>query len=281
MLVESAIGDAYGAGFEYAEAEFVARHNTMRDYVQNPIHLGLRPGAYTDDTQMSVAVAEVLVAGGHWSRERLAEQFVLAYRRDERVGYSRRFQSFLDGAHTGAELLRRIDPVSDKSGAAMRAGPIGLLPDVDDVLDRARLQASITHDTPSGIEAAQAAALAVHYCHHELGPVAQLPEWVAGRLGPEWARPWQGKVGAKGWMSVRAAVTAVATGRGLTEILRTCVAFTGDVDTVGTIALAAASRSTEIAQDLPDALITGLENGRFGRDYLRELDTRLLAAFAR
>ncbi|WP_019930480.1 ADP-ribosylglycohydrolase family protein [Nocardia sp. BMG111209] len=280
MLVESAIGDAYGAGFEYAEPEFVARYNTMRDYVQHPTHPGIRPGAYTDDTQMSLAIAEVLVAGGEWSRERLAEQFVLAFRRDERVGYSRRFQAFLDTAYTGADLLRRVDPASDKSGAAMRAGPIGLLADVDDVLNHARVQASITHDTPLGIEAAQAAALAVHYCHHRLGPVAELPAWVAGRLGPEWARPWQGKVGAKGWMSVRAALTAVATGSGLTEILRTCVAFTGDVDTVGTIALCAASRSPEIAQDLPDALITGLENGAFGRDYLRELDTRLLETFA-
>jgi ADP-ribosylglycohydrolase len=44
----------------------------------------------------------------------------------------------------------------------------------------------------------------------------------------------------------------------LSELLKDCIAFTGDVDTVATIALAAASCSEEITQDLPAHLIENL-----------------------
>ncbi|MGV9614234.1 ADP-ribosylglycohydrolase family protein [Nocardia xishanensis] len=276
MLVESAVGDAYGAGFEYADPAFVAAHNTLRGYAQHPRHLGIRPGAYTDDTQMTLAIAELLVAGDPWTPLELANRFVAAFHRDPREGYAGRFYDFLRSVHDGAEFLRRIRPDSDKSGAAMRATPIGLLPTVDDVLHHAAVQAAVTHDTPAGIASAQAAALAVHYCHYELGPLAKLPQWVDSHVPNGWSRPWRGKVGSKGRMSVGAALTALSTSGTMSDLLRTCVAFTGDVDTVATIALAAAARSPEITQDLPAVLLANLENGTYGRDYLARLNGELL-----
>ena len=56
MLLELAIGDAYGAGFEYADIGIIRQHNTLARYVQHPRH-NIRPGAYTDDTQMTLAIA--------------------------------------------------------------------------------------------------------------------------------------------------------------------------------------------------------------------------------
>src|SRR5207245_2058467 len=85
----------------------------------------------------------------------------------------------------------------------------------------------------------------------------------------QWSAPWVGKVGSKGWMSVRAAATAVRRNKSLAALLQDCVAFTGDVDTVATIALAAASCSREYEHDLPPALVEGLENGAYGHDYAR------------
>ncbi|NUT48290.1 MAG: ADP-ribosylglycohydrolase family protein [Saccharothrix sp.] len=276
MLVELAIGDAYGAGFEYADPSFVARHNTLAGYVRHPRHHGVAPGAYTDDTQMALALAELRVSGAAWTPEAVAEAFVATFHRDPREGYARGFQAFLESVHTGAEFLARIRPHSDKSGAAMRAAPVGLLPTVADVLHHTDVQAKVTHDTPDGVSSARAAALAVHYCHHGLGPVAEVGSWVADRLGSgPWARPWRGEVGSKGVMSVRAALTALAAGGSLSSVLRACVAFTGDVDTVAAIAMAAASRSREIADDLPAALVDGLENGPFGRDHLARVDAQL------
>ncbi len=59
MLLELAIGDAYGAGFEYAD-EMIACNDLSR-YLKHPRH-NIQPGCYTDDTQMSIAIAETLVA---------------------------------------------------------------------------------------------------------------------------------------------------------------------------------------------------------------------------
>ncbi|MEU5694470.1 ADP-ribosylglycohydrolase family protein [Actinosynnema sp. NPDC020468] len=275
MLLELAVGDAYGAGFEYADPAFTAARNTLAGYVRHPSHEGLEPGRYTDDTQLTLALAELLAAGGPWCPEAIADSFVNAYRRDPRVGYARGFQGFLDTVDSGAEFLARIRPDSDKSGAAMRSAPVGLLPTVADVLHHSLVQARVTHDTPAGVASARAAALAVHYCHHGLGPVADVASWVAAVLDqPVWARPWRGKVGSKGEMSVRAALTALAGNTTLSGVLRASVAFTGDVDTVATIALAAGSCSAEIAADLPAVLVDGLENGPYGRDYLIALDAR-------
>jgi ADP-ribosylglycohydrolase len=76
MLLEVAVGDA---GFEYADPDFMLAHNTLRGYVQHPTHLDVRPGAYTDDTQMTIAVAEVLVSGQPWTASVPADEFVRAF----------------------------------------------------------------------------------------------------------------------------------------------------------------------------------------------------------
>ncbi|MGW0002379.1 ADP-ribosylglycohydrolase family protein [Nocardia grenadensis] len=103
-------------------------------------------------------------------------------------------------------VLRRIRPDSDKSAAAMRAAPIGLLPTPDDVLHHAAVQGAVTQDTPAGIVSAPA----VHYFHRDLGPLAAIGAWKDGYVPGGWARPWRGKVGSKGRMSAAAALTALA-----------------------------------------------------------------------
>lgn len=60
MLVELAIGDAYGAGFEYAAADFVKTNNNLDKYYSHPFHK-ITPGNYTDDTQMSIGITELLL----------------------------------------------------------------------------------------------------------------------------------------------------------------------------------------------------------------------------
>ncbi|WP_390624115.1 ADP-ribosylglycohydrolase family protein [Fodinicola feengrottensis] len=158
-----------------------------------------------------------------------------------------------------------------------RAGAIGLCSDVDQVIRYADIQARVTHATPLGIESAQAAALAVHYCRYNIGPVSNIGAWIDaeiqeyGGLGG-WARVWNGPVGSRGWMSVLAALTALSAASSLSDLLTRCVNYTGDVDTVATIALAAASCTTELVADLPHALLRDLENGPYGHDYLTELD---------
>jgi ADP-ribosylglycohydrolase len=226
---------------------------------------------------MSLAIAEAIVSEDPWTPEQLAARFVEVFHRDPREGYASRFYAFLQQTHSAEEFLANIQPVSDKSGAAMRASSIGVFASVEEVLEKASIQARLTHDTPAGISAAQASALMTHYCLYELGAKSALGEFLDAQVpGYQWSKPWEGEVGAKGWMSVRAAVTAVIRNASLSEILRDSINFGGDVDTVATMALAAASCSREVSQELPKHLVDGLENELYGRDYICELDTRLL-----
>lgn len=283
MLFECGVADAYGFGFEYADENLPL--NTLERYVKHPTYgQTLKPGQYTDDTQMSIAIAEMLVEKRDWTQYTLAQKFVEVFKRDPRDGYSRGFQAILESVDNGLQLIGKLNPISDKSGAAMRASPIGILSDRAEVIERAQLQANITHNTPEGRWAACASALMSHFFLHTDHPKRELGEWIrvwcvqAGDCtGIRWNEPWTGKVGARGWMSVRAAITAIQGHDSLADILKACVAFSGDVDTVAAIALSAASCSPTIGKVLPRALVDGLETGPYGGSYLRGLDAKLLS----
>jgi len=280
LLLELAIGDAYGAGFEYVDREMIRQHNNLSCYVKHPRH-NIQPGSYTDDTQMSLAIAETIVSGEPWKPTVLAHKFVEVFQRDPREGYATGFHHFLLHVRDGEQFLSNIRPTSEKSGAAMRAAPIGIYPTLSLVIERCTIQAVLTHNTPNGINAAVVAALMTHYFLYNLGPKKELGIFLEEHVRGHWATPWIGKVKSQGWMSVQAAVTALLRSDTMRELLKTCIQFSGDVDTVAAIALAAGSCSTEIAQDLPVHLIDALENGQYGRDYIRLLDTQLMAFFSR
>lgn len=276
MLMELAIGDAYGAGFEYAPLQFVQENNDGKHYHQHPKHK-IKPGCYTDDTQMSIAVAELIVEGVEFSRLEWANRFVEAFKRDERVGYAKEFYNFLRNINNGADLLEKIKPYSDKSGAAMRACPIGVLPDVRSAQTLATLQAQLTHNTPGGIISACGAALLTHYAIYQLGPAQEAGKWLESLYPKAFDVPWGKNVSSPGRVSVSAAITAFCRNNRMSDLLKDCIAFSGDVDTVATIALAAASCSAEYDQDLPQSLYNKLESGPYGSKYLEDLDEKLMA----
>ena len=276
MLIELAIGDAYGAGFEYNTRETITKFNDLSRYIQHPKHKETKPGMYTDDTQMSIAIVEAIISGEPWNNSNLARRFVDCFKRDPRQGYAGRFYRFLQEIKDGQDFLAKIRPHSDKSGAAMRGPPIGVYATIEEVIEKSVLQARLTHDTVDGVDSAIVTALMTHYFIYNLGPLSSLSDVVEMYVGEKWVRPWKGPVGSKGEMSVRAALTAVRKNNKMSNLLKACIAFSGDVDTVATIALAAASCSKEYEQDLPKNLYTNLENGKYGHDYLLKLDQQLM-----
>lgn len=274
MLLEAAIGDAFGAGYEYVNHKGIHSVDELV-YVQHPRHRGTAPGMYTDDTQMALAIAELLLSGDEWTAHNVAARFVSCFHRDPREGYAKGFYGFLTETKSADSFLANIRADSDKSGAAMRAAAIGLLPDVRQVIEYSRIQAAVTHNSDGGINSAVASSLMVHYFTYSFGTRQRLPHWVDANVDGNWAKPYDGKVGSKGWMSVSAAITAVSRNDTLSGLLMDCINFGGDVDTVATIAMAAAACSSDCAKDIPERLIRDLENGPFGRDYIQRLDAEL------
>jgi ADP-ribosyl-[dinitrogen reductase] hydrolase len=280
MLVELAIGDAYAAAFEFVDAA-VTRDHQLGDYARHPRHR-MDPGRYTDDTQMSIAVAELIVSGAPFTRENLAAGFVQAFQRDRRTGYAGGFYDFLLGVKDGTDFLARIRATSDKNGGAMRAAPVGVFSTAAEVIEKSTLQARLTHDTAEGTNAAVAVSLMAHFFLYRLGARQELPAFLATHLpGLPWAERWSGKVDVKGYSAVRAALRLVLEHENLSDMLVHAVRFGGDTDTVAAIALGIASASEQVVDDLPQHLLMGLESGTYGRDFLRDLNRQLLSLVKR
>ena len=66
MILEGAIGDAYGAGFEFAERSKIQTKNTLTQYEYHPVFKSIYR-KYTDDTQMAIAIVELLLEDADWS----------------------------------------------------------------------------------------------------------------------------------------------------------------------------------------------------------------------
>lgn len=275
MLFEMAIGDAYGAAFEYVSRHVVDTFNDVAGY-KNRDGSPREVGIYTDDTQMSIAITEAMFDDEGWNKRVVAQRFVQAFKRDPRGGYATSFGKFLEEVADADEFLNKINSKSDKSGGAMRAAPLGVIKSLSRALEACALQASITHGTVDGINAALATTAMSHYFVYDIGPKADLGKYLESVVQGQWSVPYLVDVGPKGWMSVRAAITAISECNSMSSLLKRCISFGGDVDTVAAIAMAVGSMSKDIQQDLPKTLIEGLESGPFGTAYLKNLDEKLM-----
>lgn len=281
MLVEIAVADALGMAFEYCEPSFTKRHNHADRYYPHPVHPGIGLGCYGDDAQMSVGIAELLADRTPWTRENIANKFVECFKRDPRRGYAGQFYKLLCEVRDGDEFREKIIAASEKSGAAMRAAPIGLVKDLKAALEMCRVQGELTHGQTTAIHAAKAVVASVWHFAHGGGKKADLSAFLEATVPhpgwPAWREDYQGKVGLEGMRCVQAALTAVRRNDNLRDLLKDCIDFTGDVDTVAAIAMGVASVCPEYDKGIPQALYDGLENGNYGRDYLEALDDRLYA----
>lgn len=277
MLVEIAIGDAYGAGFEFSERAKIQSGNTLTSYFAH--ELGIRAGCYTDDTQMSIAVSEVLLEPSARTSDAFADAFVRCFKRDPRKGYSKGLQVLLQSCNTGRDLSEQIHPVSRRNGAAMRAVPLGLIEDKKALRLIAAEQARITHNTREGILSAQVVALMTHFMLYHAVAVSELPSMVMEETGFELMSDWSKEVECDAIQTLHAVNTALLRNRTMSSLLQDCVNFGGDVDSVAAIAMGMASVSSEYSRDVPAKLVEGLENDDYGRDFLGRLDAELALKF--
>lgn len=287
MLVELACADAFGACFEGLDKELIDKHLELKYFTLPELPSLVPAGGYTDDTQMTIAIAEEML-GSDWTTLGIANRFVDCFQRDQRRGYTTAFLLILMNSRNGAELISKIHGKSKKSGAAMRSGVLGLIKDFNELERKCLIQSQITHNSPEGKNSALAAAMMVHYFYYNLGPKLELSAWMNDQVfGDFWHHPdhWSstdGKpVGCHGIDVVEAALYAIEDNEKLSDVLLDVVGYGGDTDTSATIAIAAACWSDEIKQDLPENLIQGLENRTYGRDYLELLEEKLLEKYPR
>jgi ADP-ribosyl-[dinitrogen reductase] hydrolase len=277
LLLEIAIGDAYGAGFEFCNREKITACNTLEKYV--PHEQGILAGHYTDDTQMSIAIAEVLLANADYSAEVFAESFVKAYKRDRRQGYAKGLQGLLDLCGDGADLMQRISPESRRNGAAMRSVPLGLIADKNVLAVAAKEQARVTHNTAEGILSSHVVALMAHALLYDKASLSDLPGIILTQTGFVLRGDWCAEVECDALQTLHAVNTALQANRSMSALLLACVNFGGDVDSVAAIAMGLASLTSEYVADIPVSLQDGLEEASYGRNYLLQLDALLATRY--
>ncbi len=287
FLLLTALGDSYGMKYEFlphaqdktADDLF---HGTHAKFVEYPV------GHYTDDTQMSLANLELLIAKregavAEFTPTLFAEKWLEAFKRDPHHGYSKYMWKVLSESETADVFMASFDASRGvTSGAAMRAGPFGLLADVEEVKALTLMQGRVTHNTTAGLNAALAVSLTVHFLHHG-GARADIDGFLAKHIGADWNSVENGydEDLSNGLNIVTSAMTSLKSADTLSGVLLHAVNSTekSDTDTICAIAMTLASKCKDIADDLPKKLHDGLENGTYGADYLKEMDRKAAALF--
>lgn len=183
---------------------------------------------FTDDTVLTLAVAEAILTGRPY-RDKVLE----LGRRYPHAGYGGAFRAW----------LRAGDPKPYNSwgnGSAMRVSPVGFAFDTaEEVLREAAFSAAITHDHPEGIRGAQATALAV-WLARKGSSKEEIRKTIAGRFGYDLNRTVDGirpayrfDVSCQG--TVPEAIIAFLDSCSWEDAVRNAVSLGGDSDTLACI----------------------------------------------
>ena len=163
-LLGAVIGDIVGSTREW--------HNVKTE----DFELVPRSSRFTDDSVMTLAVAEWLMGDSQHQSETLVKCMQHWGRKYPHAGYGGMFRQWLASPHP--------QPYgSFGNGSAMRVSPVGLYAkSLDEALELARITASVTHDHPEGIKGAQAIAACV-YMRRSRKPDAEIKEYVERTFG--------------------------------------------------------------------------------------------------
>jgi poly(ADP-ribose) glycohydrolase ARH3 len=275
-LLGLALGDAFGAPHEGGPLErFLWRVIGRR-----------RDGRrrWTDDTQMTIDLAESWLANKGINQDDLARRFARSYRWSR--GYGPGATKLLKRIKMGEDWRRANREIypdgSYGNGAAMRAPLLGLVYRTEsEVLNAARLSGEITHAHPLAIEGSQLVAMATYAMAttDSLKNVIQLADSIcqnklfAERL--EIAKAWLGRNYLPTVTEVRqslgngiaaheSCITAIYVAhrflnQDFQELLDYIIALRGDVDTIA--AMAGAIWGTKRGSEaLPKSLLGEIED---------------------
>src|SRR6266851_7412707 len=150
------VGDAFGECFFHPDRA----QAILRGHRETPP----APWRYTDDTEMALAIAEVLEAHGGIHQDELAQAFARRYQKNPHRGYGATAFQILAAIHRGEPWHQASHEAfggqgSMGNGGAMRVAPVGayFANDLASVVEHARASAEVTHGHPDG----QAGAIAV------------------------------------------------------------------------------------------------------------------------
>lgn len=256
-LLGAIAGDMIGARYE--------RHRTTDENFP----LFTDGSHFTDDTVLSIAVAEGILHNGEYSK------FILEYaRRYPHAGYGGYFREWV--------RLGGYEPYNSfGNGSAMRVSPVGWAFDtVEDVLHEAEASAIVTHNHPEGIKGAQAVALSIFRARTGAGK-DDIRSEIKKRFGYDMSRTLAEIGPVYKWdvscqKSVPESIIAFLESTDFESAVRSAIMLGGDADTMAAIAGSIAEAyyggvPVEIAEEVQNRLPADLSDivMEFGRRFAR------------
>jgi ADP-ribosylglycohydrolase len=204
------------------------------------------PGCrFTDDTVLTVAVADCLLNGKAY-----AKKFEDYYYRYPNAGYGSGFCEW-----AGSQDHQPYN--SWGNGSAMRVSPVGwAFPDLEHTLAEAKATAGVTHNHPEGIKGAQATAAAI-FLARTGSSKEQIKEFVEKTFAYDLSLPldsirpaYRFDVSCQG--TVPPALTAFLESNSYEDAVRKAISLGGDSDTLACIAGGIAEAFYKV---IPDAIV--------------------------
>ena len=236
------LGDIIGSRFEFD------RGNKTKDF-----RLFTEESRYTDDSVMTVAVAEALLDSGKDADEKTIK--------DNLVKSMKKWGHMIPDAGYGGMFYRWLftdtsEPYgSFGNGSAMRVSPAGWLYDsLERTRQVARWTAEVTHNHPEGVKGAESVA-AVIWLARNGSDKEEIKEYVIKEFRYDLSRtcdeirPGYHHVETC-QQTVPEAITAFMEGNDFTDVIRTAVSLGGDCDTLTDIAAAMAEAYYGCPKDL-------------------------------
>ena len=221
------LGDIIGSPYEFD------RGNKTKDFP-----LFCRRSCYTDDSVMTIAVAEALMDSKGKNEEETKTALVASMQKwgamEPDAGYGNMFYRW----------LRTENPQpygSYGNGSAMRVSSAGWLYDtLEETREKARWTAEVTHNHPEGVKGAEATASAI-FLARTGRTKDEIRNYITETFGYDLSRtcdeirPNYRHVESC-QETVPEAITAFLEGENFTDVIRTAVSLGGDCDTLTCIA---------------------------------------------
>ncbi len=251
-LLGLAVGDAVGTTLEFSTRD---SYPPLTDMVGGG-PFGLKPGQWTDDTSMALALADSLVTCGRLDTFDLAERFVSWMRDGEYsatgtcfdIGNATR-DALLGYLRDGEPLAGSTDPHSAGNGSLMRLAPVairGLRTEEGDMRAAARLQSRVTHGAIACLDACESWALALRSAMEGAGfddacaaaaRVSPDDPAVAAVLRGDWRDKSREAIASSGYVvhSLEASFWCVSQGGSFADMVLRAANLGDDADTTAAI----------------------------------------------
>lgn len=216
------------------------------------------PGCFfTDDTVMTLAIAEGLINGGS------AEDFIAAIKKYGRLypdsGYGGRFGSWL--------FSDNINPYNSwGNGSAMRVSPVAWAFDIlSEVEKYAEISAAVTHNHPEGIKGAQATA-AVIFLARKGKTKEEIKAYIENKYGYNLNRSLDEirpnyRFNESCQETVPEAIIAFLESVDFEDAIRNVISLGGDSDTLATITGSIAEAAYGIPKEIKEKALSILDQG--------------------